>query len=153
MSYIDKNLLPDERILFRTKKHPIIYLFPFILTVLSALTTPHMLDDQFLVNVVWAPWILTLFFWINAWLEYVTSDFVVTNKRVMMREGFIYRHTNEMRLAAISQVNVYQSLLGQFLNYGVVTINAFGAFDAYSMIAKPVKFQRHVNSELDKLSR
>lgn len=153
MSYIDKNLLPDEQILFRTKKHPIIYLFPFVLTILSAATTPHMVSDQMLVNVVWAPWLLTLFFWVNAWLEYITSDFVVTNKRVMMREGLIYRHTNEMRLAAISQVNVYQSLLGQFLNYGVVTINAFGAFDAYSMIAQPVKFQRKVNAQLDKITR
>lgn len=37
------------------------------------------------------------------------------------------------------------------LNYGIVSINAFGAYDTYTMIAQPFKFQRAVNQELDKI--
>lgn len=153
MSYIDRNLLPDERILFRTKKHLIIFFLPVVLTIFSAFITKYMTNDPVLAKVAWAPWLLALIFWVYYWFEYMTSEFVVTNKRVMMREGFFNRHTNEMRLATISQVNVDQSLLGQILNYGMVTINAFGVSDAYNMIANPFLFQRYVNEGSDKLAR
>ena len=151
MSYIDKNLLPDEQILFRTKKHIIIFSYPIFWTVLSIVATLYLRNDYLLQNIIWAPWLVTLIFWIYTWLEYITSDFVVTNKRVMMKEGFFIRHTNELRISAVSQVSVNQSLLGQMLDYGIVSINAFGGYDSFSVISRPVLFQKYVNEELDKL--
>lgn len=151
MTYIDKNLLSGERILFRTKKHLIIFFFPLVLFVFSIFATIYMRYNPILVNLQWAPWFVTLIFFGYTWLEYVTSEFAVTDKRVMMREGFFTRHSNEMRLGAISQVNIDQTLIGQLFNYGTVSINAFGAFDAYTLIAKPMDFQKCVNDNLDKL--
>lgn len=153
MTYIDKNLLPDERISFRTKKHLIIFFAPVFWTVFSLFVTGYMQSNSILIKVAWVPWLIALILWAYVWLEYVTSEFAVTNKRVMMREGFFNRHATELRLSAISQVNVDQSLLGQLLNYGVVTLNAFGAFDVYTLIAQPAAFQRAVNEELDKAVR
>lgn len=152
MSYIDRNLLPDERILFRTKKHLIIFLVPVLLTIFSLYATTYMLSNAILAPLVWTPWLVTLIFWAYSGLEYQFSNYAVTNKRIMMREGFFFRHTNEMRVNTISQVNVVQSLLGQILNYGTVSINAFGAFDAYPLISKPYQFQKQVNEQLDKLT-
>jgi uncharacterized membrane protein YdbT with pleckstrin-like domain len=153
MSYIDRNLLPDERILFRTKKHFIIFLFPLAWTIFSLYATAYMQANPILVKLSWAPGAAALVFWAYAALEYVFSEYAVTNKRVMMREGFFNRHSNEMRLATISQVNVDQSLLGQMLNYGIVTLQAFGAADAYPVIARPNEFQKAVNQQLDTLTR
>lgn len=151
MSYIDRNLLPDERILFRTKKHIIIFLIPVLLLIFSAYATNYMASNDVLKVLQWAPWLVTILIWSSVGLDYITSEFAVTNKRVMMREGFFVRHSNELRLATISQVNVEQSIIGQILNYGTVAINAFGAFDAYPMIAKPSQFQKAVNQQLDQL--
>ena len=67
-----------------------------------------------------------------------------------MREGFFTRHSNEMRLTAISQVNVDQNIIGQMLNFGTVSINAFGASDDYNLISNPGMFQRMVNEQLDR---
>ena len=89
----------------------------------------------------------------SVWLEYITSEFAVTNKRIMMREGFFFRHMAEIRLNTLSQINVDQSLIGQMLGYGIVTLNAFGAFDAFTMIASPVQFQKVANEQLDKVVR
>jgi uncharacterized membrane protein YdbT with pleckstrin-like domain len=150
MSYIDKNLLPDEKIVFRTKKHKIIFLTPVILLVLAIIATDYMQANPILVNFLWAPWVVAFIYWSYISIEYFTSDFVVTNKRVMMREGFFVRHTNEMRLSSISQVNVDQSLLGQILNYGIVSINAFGAFDRFPIVSRPFAFQQSVNQQIDK---
>lgn len=150
MTYLDKNLLKDERILFRTKKHMIIFFLPIVWTIFSQFASTYMQADPILVKVQWAPWLLAFIFWSYVGLEYATSEFAVTNKRVMMREGFFYRHMNETRLTTISQVNIDQSLLGWMLNYGTVSINAFGAYDAFTLVAKPIVFQKVVNEELDK---
>lgn len=149
MSYIDRNLLSDERILFRTKKHPIIFFFPLLLLILCAYLSQYLSSSSILANLWWAPWILVAAVWGYVGLNYYTSEFAVTNKRIMMREGFFTRHTNEMRLSAISQVNVDQNLIGQILGFGIVSINAFGAFDNYTTINKPVMFQKYVNQQID----
>lgn len=151
MSYIDKNLLPGERILFRTKKHWILFFVPVVLTALSIYLEPHISQNPILRQVALAPWIVTAIFWAYYGIEYHFSDYAVTDKRVMMREGFFTRHTNEMRLNTISQVNVDQSLIGQLLNYGTVSINAFGAFDYYPLISRPGMFQKWVNQQLDQI--
>lgn len=151
MSYIDNNLLPNEQILFRTKKHFIIFFIPVVWTILALIAAMYMYDNPILSKLYWLPWIIAVVFWGYAWLEYQFSDFAVTDKRIMMREGFFTRHTNEMRIATISQVNVEQTLVGQLLNYGTVSINAFGAYDVYTLIAKPTQFQRMVNARIDKV--
>ncbi|HEX4044360.1 MAG TPA: PH domain-containing protein [Gammaproteobacteria bacterium] len=147
---IVKTLLPDEQIINRTKKHLIIFFFPVVLTLLSIYIAGYMSNNPILEKLQWAPWVVTLIFWAYAYLEYLTSEFVVTNKRVLMREGFFVRHSNETRLAAISQVTVNQSLIGQLFNYGTVLINAFGASDSFAMIARPNVFQQCVNEAIDK---
>jgi uncharacterized membrane protein YdbT with pleckstrin-like domain len=150
MSYIDSNLLPDERIIFRTKKSPILFLFPALLLIFCAYASNLMGQNQILHNVQWVPWVVTILIWSAVGLNYYTSEFAVTNKRVMMREGFFTRHANEMRLTTISQVNVEQSLIGQMVGYGSVSINAFGVSDDYTLISNPNKFQQAVNEQLDR---
>jgi uncharacterized membrane protein YdbT with pleckstrin-like domain len=150
MSYIDRNLLQDEQVRFRTKKHMIIFLAPLVLTIFSIFATRYMLGNPILVKVIWAPWVVLALYWGAIFIEYLFSEYAVTNRRVMMREGFFYRHANETRLAAISQVNIDQSLLAQILNYGTVSINAFGAYDAFPLVSKPYEFQRQVNEQLDR---
>lgn len=149
MGYIDRNLLPEEQILFRTRKHIIIFFFPFIWTIFSVFASNYMESNNILVRIAWVPWVIALIFWSYVGLNYFFSEFAVTNKRIMMREGLVTRHTNEMRVSTISQVNVDQSLLGQLLSYGTVSINAFGAFDSYTLISRPTRFQKCVNEQID----
>lgn len=153
MSYIDRNLLPDERILFRTRKHLIIFFYPLILVLIAIYAYQYMDANPILASVKWAPMLVVLIYTGSVWLEYITSEFAITNKRVMMREGFFFRHMAEIRLNTLSQINVDQSLIGQILGYGIVTLNAFGAYDAFTMIDKPVEFQKVANEQLDKVAR
>ncbi len=149
MSYIDKNLLTDEKIIFRTKKHLIIFLVPMLWTIATAFCFFN--ENPFLVKAGLLPAIAGIGSWINNLLIYVTSEFAVTNKRVMMKEGFFFRHSNEIRLATVAKVSITQSLLAQVLNYGTVTLNPFGgAVDSFSEIASPFVFQKQVQEQLDK---
>ena len=153
MRFIESNLLPDEEILFRTRKHVIIFFFPVVVTLLAILTQSYLAANPILVKVAKAPWLLAAILWCYYGLEYYFSSYMVTNKRVHLREGFFIRHANELRLTTIAQVNVDQSLIGVVLNYGTVSLNAMGAFDAYPIIAKPNQFRNAINLQLDKLVR
>ncbi len=147
---MDKNLLPDEQIIYRTKKHWIIFFNP----VIWAIATVFLLfnSNPLIVKMAIAPAFLTLITGINQWLDYITSKFVVTNKRVMMKEGFFTRHANELRLATVSNMTVNQSLLGQMLDYGIVVINPFGGgSDIFRDIAHPFEFQKQAQAQLDRL--
>jgi uncharacterized membrane protein YdbT with pleckstrin-like domain len=168
MNYIDNNLLPDEHIIFRTKKHFIIFLVPFIFMLLAiffstdnALTVA--MNNTFstithnipLLNMI--PRIPALIFTVamlfsalQQWIMYMTSDYVVTNKRVIMREGLLVRRTSDLRLSTISSVNTDQGVLGQMLNFGNISINGFGGQkDDFIQIAAPIAFQKSVHVQLD----
>lgn len=153
MSYIDNNLLPDERIIFRTKKHLIIFFYPAVLAILSIFAFKYMHGNEILSMVEWVPSIIVLLIWAHVGLDYWMSEYAVTNKRVMMREGFFFRHRNELRINTVSQVNVDQTIIGAMLNYGTVSLNAFGAFDAYPLIDDPFTFQKSVNGQVESLTK
>ncbi len=146
-NYISKNILPDEKILYRTKKHWIIFLIPFVLTIMTVFFFLN--SNPFVVKLSFIMLIVTLLYWMNQFLLYYASEFAITDKRVMMREGFFYRHTNETRLTAISNVGATQSLLAQALSYGTVFINTFGGeTDAFTELDNPVLFQKKLQELL-----
>jgi uncharacterized membrane protein YdbT with pleckstrin-like domain len=147
MSFIKSNLLDGEKILYRTKKHFIIFLFPVFWTGVALFF--WLSSNLFLVKISFVVGIIAALFWINQWLLYYVSEFAVTNKRIMLREGFFYRHINETRLSAIANVAVTQSLSGQILNYGTVFIKTFGGEnDPFTEISGPVSFEKKLQELL-----
>jgi uncharacterized membrane protein YdbT with pleckstrin-like domain len=148
----ESQLLPEEKILFQTKKHFIIFL-PSILTTLACFFFLFN-GNPYVVKFAFLPAIAALLCWANDSLNYITSRFAVTTKRVRMREGFLYKHISEMRLATIANITVTQSLLGQVLNYGTVIIYPFGGnADPFEQIADPNTFVKQVELQMDSLGK
>ncbi|MCC2666400.1 MAG: hypothetical protein K0R24_1314 [Gammaproteobacteria bacterium] len=144
---INKNLIADETVLYRTKKHFIIFLVPFFWTLLALFFLAN--ANPFIVKISYGLLLLSSLAWLNQFLLYSASEFAITNKRVMMREGFFYRHTNETRLSAIANVGVNQSLLAQAFNYGTLFINTFGGeTDKFTEINAPMEFQKKLQELL-----
>lgn len=150
MSYIDQNLLPDEQIIYRTKKHYIIFIVPACWIIAAVFFLIN--ANQFVLMFAPVAAICALLTGSYQLLDYVTSEFAVTNKRIMMKEGFFFRHSNELRLATISNVTVNQSLLARILRYGTIIVSPFGSdTDTFSNIADPYQFQRQAQIQLDKI--
>jgi uncharacterized membrane protein YdbT with pleckstrin-like domain len=143
---LDNNLLPNEKIIFRTKKHWIIFLVPVVLTLITLGFLFN--NNSFVIKLAFVPVIATLLAWANQLLLYWSSEFAVTTKRIIMKEGFFFKHTNEALLTAISSTSVDQSLLGQILNYGTVVIYTFGNADPFVQIAAPNEFQKQLQIQL-----
>ncbi len=162
MRAIDRMLLPDEQIIFRTGKHLIIFLTPIMwLAITIAIKVTYTASPsinqyfprlpQFLVLI---PLLLALWTGAAQALLYLSSEYAVTNKRVLMREGILLRRISELRLATVSNMRVNQSLAGQLLGYATLIISPFGnEEDVFTEIAQPFEFQRATQTQLDKVTR
>jgi uncharacterized membrane protein YdbT with pleckstrin-like domain len=161
MSTVDKLILANENLVFSTKKHLVIFSSSLIWTVITLLfcvqRTPFITGPITLpffnavADLAWLPGLLALFSWGNQTLTYLTSTFLVTDRRVIMREGFFFRHATETRLSAVAEVKISQSLLGRLLDFGTITINSFGGgAEVFKVIAAPYAFQKQVLGRLDK---
>jgi uncharacterized membrane protein YdbT with pleckstrin-like domain len=75
-------------------------------------------------------------------LKYVTTELVVTNRRVIARYGITSRTTVEILLAKVESVQVVQSILARLLNYGSIVVAGGGMHSApVPNIAKPARFR------------
>ncbi|HNQ36857.1 MAG TPA: PH domain-containing protein [Prolixibacteraceae bacterium] len=72
-----------------------------------------------------------------------TSEFVITNMRVIIKKGWISRYTFEMNLNKIETVNVDQSFWGRIFGFGTITIiGTGGTREEAENISKPLEFRR-----------
>jgi uncharacterized membrane protein YdbT with pleckstrin-like domain len=79
-------------------------------------------------------------------LDVVFAEFALTNRRVLIKVGFIRRRTAELRTDQIESALVQQGYLGRILGFGTLVIAGTGAGGtAYRWMAKPVEFAREVS--------
>ncbi len=72
-----------------------------------------------------------------------SSEFVITNRRIIIKTGFIARRTFEMNLSKIESVNVDQSFFGRILGFGSMTIiGTGGTRESFRNIRKPLEFRK-----------
>ncbi len=95
-------------------------------------------------NFYWA-WFLVVIpvgILVSASVTVRTSELVITDRRVLIKVGFIQRHTFEMFISKIESVAVFQSMLGRVFDYGTVTIRGTGgSSESFSTIAAPLQFR------------
>lgn len=78
-----------------------------------------------------------------AWVRYKSTELAVTTKRVIVKHGFIRRHTIELNLQKIESLQVEQNLAGRMLNYGTLVFAGTGASHApLTGIADPMAFRK-----------
>jgi Bacterial PH domain len=79
---------------------------------------------------------------VSAAVTVKTSELVITDRRVLIKVGFIQRHTFEMFISKIESVAVFQSMLGRLFDYGTVTIRGTGgSSESFATIAAPLQFR------------
>ena len=100
MGYVENNLMRDERIVYQAKLHWIIFTWSALSAFLGLLVLPQ---DARAAGFFF---ILSILLSINPLLQYLTSEFAVTNKRVLVKVGFISRHTLELLLSKVETVGV-----------------------------------------------
>ena len=114
--YVRNNLIRNERIKYEAKNHWVIFF--------SARS------------------FLSLF--ILPLVEIYSTEFVITDRRVIMKTGLISRSTLEMNLTKIESVNVDQSIMGRILGFGSITLVGNGSTrETFNGISQPIVFRKN----------
>ena len=150
MSYIDSNLLAGEQVVYRTRLHWLLFRTPVLFTAVVLLPSAWFLANGAWSRFAWIPLVLGLLILLVTFIKRQSSDFAVTNKRVMMKVGVLSTRSVELLLNKIEAIAVNQSFIGRALSYGDIIITGSGGTrETFSRIQGPLAFRRAVQSVTD----
>ena len=130
MGYPKKLLADGETIEFELKPHwralfvPIVVLviIVFLGSWLYFLTTNSILRYAILAAGI----IIIIWFAAMPFLRWLTTQFVFTNRRVIVRRGLLTKQGRDMPLAKVNNVSFSVPFMGRILNYGRLVIQSAG---------------------------
>jgi uncharacterized membrane protein YdbT with pleckstrin-like domain len=168
MSYVKDNLMPNENVLFSARIHPAIFLpsiFSFLLSLAVCIYAFSLAGQQGLTSSTPSSasifsgiilcfsgifFLYSILLGLQALIVMLTTEFAVTNRRVIAKTGFIRRHTLEMLLLKIESVAVQQGILGRILNFGTVTVTGTGGTkEGFRAIMEPLAVRSKINQIIE----
>lgn len=150
MSYLDDHLLTGERIVYRAKLHWTIFLASIVVVVLG-------IGLAILLQLVQPAYTFAgaalagvgLLLAIGPAIRYLSSEFAVTDKRVLGKVGFIERESDETLLSKIEAIAIDQGVIGRILGFGTITITGTGGTqEVFPRISEPLEFRRQIQSQI-----
>ena len=147
MSYYEKVIQPGETILYNKKIHWIVYLPAILLFIAGVLigvaVGAHINDGARYFFSLGGFFIgASLFFMVRAWIMRMATEIVVTDKRIILKMGFIQRNTMEMNMDKVETVDVAQSILGRIMDYGTVIIRGVGSsYEPLKNVTSPLELR------------
>jgi uncharacterized membrane protein YdbT with pleckstrin-like domain len=148
MGYVEEHLLPGEELRYRAHLHRIIFLGPATLALVGvAVAIALVVFDLSLAVPI--PLFLASVPLVGACITYVSSEFAVTDKRVIVKTGWLRRKTLELMLGKIEGIGVDQGIIGRILDSGTITVTGTGGTDEhFANIAAPLEFRRQVQAQI-----
>ncbi len=168
MGYVDRNLVPGETLLYRTRHHWLVLLGPIFfgllllvpgvallveaiatgdsagLVVGSATISPKMMAIAGAILLAAA--IITFSYGVA---KRNATEMAVTNRRVLIKTGMTSRRTLDLMLSRVESIGVEETTAGRLLGYGSVIVRGTGGTpEAFLIIAHPQEFRRAVQEQI-----
>jgi uncharacterized membrane protein YdbT with pleckstrin-like domain len=168
MSYVDRNLVPGETLLYRTRHHWLVLLGPVFVGLLLLVPGIALLveavathDSAGLVvgSATASQQMMAIAGAILAAAAVITfsygvakrnaTEMAVTNRRVLIKTGLTSRRTLDLMLSRVESIGVEESTAGRVLGYGSVIVRGTGGTpEAFLLIAHPQEFRRAVQEQI-----
>jgi uncharacterized membrane protein YdbT with pleckstrin-like domain len=150
MASLEAQLLVGERMVRRSRPHWIVFGGPLLVglagVVLGAVLQITRQDYWYAGAAVVG---LALLLAIGPALRYLSTEFAITDKRVIARLGLLQRRSLETLLSKIEAIEVEQDLTGRLLGYGtLVIVGTGGTRESIPRIPAPLEFRRQVQSQI-----
>jgi uncharacterized membrane protein YdbT with pleckstrin-like domain len=143
MSYIGENLLAGERVVYRTSLHKIVFFWPVVIAGLALLVWSEGEGAGMAILLI----AIGVAFY--AYLTYKSSEFGITNKRVLVKVGVFSRRSIEILLSKVEGIGVNQGILGKALDYGTIVVSGTGGTkEPFKNIANPFESRKQVQEQI-----
>lgn len=148
MRYVSSNLLSGEQVEHLARLHWIVFRGPFIVLLFSLFMLCGSAESAgaspgfFMIAAAWGAMRL---------MKFVTSEFAVTNKRLVVKTGLIRRKTLELLLEKVETIAVRQGLLGRIFGYGTIVVIGTGSTrQPFHKIGDPLLFRSKALEQISK---
>ena len=141
MSYVEQQLLKGETVVYRARLTPLLYAAPAVFLGIGAAFLA--IEALRPVGIILLP--IALVALTMTHVRRVTSEFAVTDRRVIIKTGLMSRQTLETHLEKIEGVGVDQSIVGRLFRYGNITVKGTGGTSKpFALISRPMRFRKAV---------
>jgi uncharacterized membrane protein YdbT with pleckstrin-like domain len=129
MSYIDKSLAPNEEILVRGKWPMLHWIGAWLALILLG-------------------WIVVgIFIFIASAIHMSVTQFAVTDRRVVLKRGWLNVRTQELATESVEGVQLEQSIWGKLFGFGHILVTGTGdARIVFPPMARPIAFRRAIEA-------
>ena len=143
MSYIDENLIDNEKVIHRGKLHFMSFLPGVMIIILGVLFGGTEFGGFIIFFGVLA--------FIASLINYIKSEYGVTNKRVIMKTGALRKKVVDLQYSQLESVQYNQGILGGILGYGQIVITGSGGTKfKFPNISNANEFKNKAQNELSK---
>lgn len=152
MGFVEESLVPDERVVYRAHVHWSTFALPFFFLVATAVFVVWGLAVDGLRPLIYLGYVfaaVTVIIGVERWIRFASSEFAVTDHRVLIKVGVIRRHSIELLLDKVEGIGVDQTLWGRILGYGTILVTGTGGTrESFHDIAGPMEFRRQVQARV-----
>jgi uncharacterized membrane protein YdbT with pleckstrin-like domain len=160
MGYIERNLLPGEKIMYTTRLHWSVLIGSVAAALLLAavglallVAGPAMSGAQsrsIQMDAGFALLFLSLCFLGQGLLKRNATEMSVTNRRLVIKTGILSRRTIELLLGKVESIQVQESFVGRMLGYGTIIVHGTGGTpESFHKIAHPLEFRRQMEQQVE----
>jgi membrane protein YdbS with pleckstrin-like domain len=145
--YVSQSLASGERVLYRTRLHWIMLAPGILLTlvVIAAGVAMFWVYEPVAIALL----VVAVLIAVVQYLKYVSSEFAVTDARVLIKVGWIRRRSIEVLVAKVESIVVDQGIAGRILDYGTVVITGTGGTrETFDGIASPLELRERVQAQI-----
>jgi uncharacterized membrane protein YdbT with pleckstrin-like domain len=134
----------DETIIFQTKLNWIAYAKGFAVLVLG------LFADSFGILLIF----VTVLILLGDFLNIRFSEFTVTDKRVLIKDGFFRTQLLDIKHTKIEGIHIEQGVIGKIVNRGSIVIRGKGGIQYFFFnINNPLEFGEAINEQISRLER
>jgi uncharacterized membrane protein YdbT with pleckstrin-like domain len=148
VGYVERHLLPDERVVYKTRVHWVLLIRPALLSLVGialAGLLRQVPDPPWLWAIGVAVALVGVGGALVRYVELMTSEFAVTTTRLILKVGLVSRYTTELLLTKVESIGVHQGLAGRLLNFGDLTVTGTGgAREVFRRVRDPIRFRNRV---------
>ena len=140
MSYLEKTLATDEKIISFCGYHWFYFVFP---TLFSLLFIYIVIANEMGALFV----LLAMLPLVYAIIMKITTEQVLTNKRVFIKKGLIRRDTGELSKSKVETMSISQGIMGRIFNFGDIEFTGTGGiYRKFTYVSNPTKIKKEYES-------
>src|SRR5271170_3515395 len=169
MGYVERNLLPGEKVIYKTRLHWTVLIGSVLISLVlagagvalllgsglgpSSASIPATTNAQLKPILMYAGCaflLLAICALVSGLIKRNATEMSVTNRRLVIKIGIFSRRTIELLLGRVESIQVQESFAGRMLGFGSVIVHGTGGTpETFHRIAHPLEFRRQMEQQVE----